>query len=369
MALHVRGARFAGLAGLGLAVLLSGCEGEKKKSPAPAAAASDAPAAPMLGGKLGQAVAQGVSGGTPSPQASAKSTGDGPPENGIFEPGVADTKLAPSAPPKIELLGEGNEPKLALSYSVPAKTERKSTALLQIRVAQQGLAPLAIDMVWKADKPKDDKAKDDKDTPPPSSFPVVVKLASMKALRGEVPKDLEKLKDTVFRYRLSRAGVITDLVVEPPKETTPAIELATGSLTDVLTEATMPLPDKPVGVGATWMVTDRTRSSGVDVVRYRVATVTKVDGKNVSLSVEVRQYAVNTALVLSVLPKDAAVSLEGYDSKGKGQLDLEMPDQPFLPAKAQVAVAMQGMLKAPEQQAGQKLAIQTETRAAIDKTP
>lgn len=367
LALHARGARRAGLVALALAVFLSGCEDEKKKTQAPAADASaHGPSGPVLGGKLGAAVAAAAS-ASPPPAAAAKTNQEGPPETGIFEPGVADTKHAPSAPPKVELFAEGSEPKIALAYGIPQKEERKSTALLQIRVAQQGLAPLALDLVWKADKPKDEKK--DKDAPPPSGQPVVVKLASVKALRGDVPKELEKLKDVVIRYRLSRSGIITDLVVEPPKESTPAIDLAMGSLEDVIHEATMPLPDKPVGVGANWMVTDRTRSSGVEVVRYRVAKVEKIDGKNVTISVEVRQYAANPKLVLPVLPKDATVSLERYESQGKGQLDLETPDPPFLPGKAQVAVVMQSLLNVPDQQAGQKPMIQTETRAALDKTP
>jgi hypothetical protein len=377
MAQRFQGAsRLACVAALGLALVgLVGCEEEKKTSaPVADAGAQDASAGPVLGGRLGAAVAAAAN-APPSANPGAPPGGAGaPPETGIFEAAAADAAQGPLAPPKIELFDTGKEPKLPLSYAFAAGAERKTAMLLQVRAAQQGNAPFVVDLVFKSDKPKDEK-KADKDkaepAPVPSGLPVSVKIAKIKPIRGDLPKELDKITDGVVRYRLSPSGVATDIAVEYPKDATPGIELVLGALADAVLAMTTPLPDKPVGVGAYWMITDRARSSGVDVVRYRVAKVEKTEGKTATISIEVRQYAANTTLGLPGLPKDVDVSLEKYEAQGKGQL--EVAADPFLPLRGQMQIAMQSLLKSanpvPGQQPGQRLVIQTDTKAVLNAAP
>src|SRR4051794_27478068 len=78
--------------------LFAGCN-EEKTPVADAGAADSGPAQPGLGGKFGAAVAAAESANAAPP----KSGGDnGPPESGIFAPGLADKAQAPGAPPKVE---------------------------------------------------------------------------------------------------------------------------------------------------------------------------------------------------------------------------------------------------------------------------
>jgi hypothetical protein len=209
----------------------------------------------------------------------------------------------------------------------------------------------------------------DKDKPAELlGLPVTVKIAEAKPLRGgDLGENLANLKDVVIRYRLMANGVPTDVAIEYPKKSSDEIELLTGALIDALMGMTVPVPDKPVGAGAYWMVTDRARSSGVDVVRYRVAKVVKIDDKTAALSLEVRQYAANTAFAMPGLPKEIQISLEKYDSQGKGEISVG-PD-PFLPSKGQFNIAMQTLLASPQQQQGQRLMVQTDVRAALSNTP
>ncbi len=362
-------ARCASVIALALVVSTVGCEDEKKPAAPVADAGTDGSAGPVVGGKLGEALAAAAQ-APPVTDAGAKDRGAGPPESGIFEPAAADAAHAPTAPPKIEIFGDGGEPKVPLSYAFSAGDERKTTLLLQVRASQQGLAPLIVELAFKAEKPKDEKNKTDKASEAvaaPSGQPVVVKLASVRAIRGDVPKELENLKDSVIRYRLGPSGIASDLAIQYPKDATPGIELVMGSLVDAVLAATVPLPEKPVGVGAYWMVTDRARSSGVDVVRYRVAKVEKLDGKRATLSLEVRQYAANTTLGLPGLPKDMPVSLERYEAQGKGEI--EVGGSRFMPERGQIGIGMQSILNAPGQKAGQQLVVQTETKAALGAAP
>ncbi len=351
-----------------LALSLVACEDEKKSntSSVDAGALDAGPTGPVLGGKLGQAVAAAAAA---RPQQTDKPDG-GPPESGIFAAGGADEAHPLSAAPKLQMFAEGGDPKVPLSYSFTAGAERKATVLLQVRAAQSQLTPLTVALVFKSDKPKDDKKKtDEQDNPAElAGLPVTVKIAEVKSLRGGgVGSDLEAFKDVVLRYRLTPAGVPTDMAIEYPKKNTEAIELVTGALIESLMAMTIPLPDKPVGVGAYWMITDRAKSSGVDVVRYRVAKVVKLEDKTATLSLEVRQYAANSTFALPGLPKEIQVALDKYESQGKGEVSLGA--DPFLPGRGQINLVMQTLLTSPQQQGAQKLMIQTDTRAALSNSP
>lgn len=361
-----------GTAVLLMAVALAACNEEKRSSSSADAGVADASTnGPVLGGKLGQAVAAAASA---APVQKSDKPDGGPPETGIFTPAAADAVHAPNAPPKIQLFAEGSDPKLPLAYTFAPGAERKATVLLQIRAAQAAITPMTVSLVFKSEKPKDekkadkDKAKEQDKPAEPSGLPVTVKFAEVKPLRGgDIGGDLENLKDVIIRYRLTTAGVPTDLAIEYPKKSTEAIELVTGSLLDAILGMTVPLPDKPVGMGAYWMVADRGRSSGVDVIRYRVAKVIKVEDKTATLSLDVRQYAANSNFALPGMPKEIQVSLDKYESQGKGEVSLG-PDA-FLPGKGQINVVMQSLLTSPQQQGQQRLMIQTDIRAALSNTP
>lgn len=370
---RVYGSLCVGTAALFMAVALAACDDGKRNTNADAGVPDAGVTGPVLGGKLGQAVAAAQSAG---PVEKQDKPDGGPPETGIFAAGAADAAFAPNAPPSVQIFEQGKDPKLPLTYAFASGSERKATILLQVRAAQAALAPLMVALVFKSEKPKDEKKKDkDKDNDKqqdkpvdPTSLPVTVKLAEVKPLRGgDVGADLENLKDVVLRYRLTPLGVPTDFAIEYPKKSSEAIELVMGSLIDAVLGMTVPLPDKPVGVGAYWMVTDRGRSSGVDMIRYRVAKVMKIDDKAATLSLDVRQYAANSNFALPGMPKDIQVSLEKYESQGKGEVTLG-PDA-FLPGKGQYNIMMQSLLASPQQQQGQKLMIQTDVRAALSNTP
>src|SRR5688572_27716245 len=100
-----------------LALAQAGCEDEKKKE----TPASDAgpTTQPLLDGKLGEAVAAaGASAAAGKGAAKGNAAADGPPEKGFFEPGSADKAHARGAPPKVEILSDGNEPREALSAKI-----------------------------------------------------------------------------------------------------------------------------------------------------------------------------------------------------------------------------------------------------------
>lgn len=312
----LRAAGFS-IAALGL---LSGCNDDKTTTVIDAGVDDAGPNKALLGGKLGAAVAAAESGS--SHAASAKAPGDGPPEAGFFPPGGADKAQPLGAPPKVEVLGEGAEPRVLLATAPPS--EQQVRLLTGYRMGQQGsLPPFDFTLAIKSAKGKDEKA----DAPQIVAKVVAVEIPGAS---GKLPKELtdglDKLKGSEVRYRLTANGAMLDMATSVPKEKSanpevdPMLDVAMRGLLEAMTLMTVPLPTKPVGVGGYWIATDRGTSFGIDVVRYRVFKVQKIEKDQATLTVDTRQYAVKNEIDLGAVAQNQKITAERFDSQGKGTI-------------------------------------------------
>jgi hypothetical protein len=104
--------------------------------------------------------------------------------------------------------------------------------------------------------------------------------------------------------------------------------------------AIAPMPDKPVGAGAYWMVIDRAGTLGIDIVRYRVFRLEKVDGQKASISIETREYSASGEADLGGQGK---LFIMQFDSQGKSTATFGggLPVLKDLDQKIQAAVGQQ----------------------------
>jgi len=126
----------------------------------------------------------------------------------------------------------------------------------------------------------------------------------------------------------------------------------------------VPAPDKPVGVGAYWMVTDRSSILGVEVIRYRVFRVQEVDKAKVKLSLEIRQYAAKP----SVQAAGEKLEVSRFESQGKGEVALILgnllaPESAY--KERMLAVEMAGGQGGPGPMGGPMKGLQAETTAEV----
>jgi hypothetical protein len=305
-----------------VAAVAAGCADEKKTQTADADAGAEQSKKPVLDSKLEAAVKAAE-----SAQASSKSKGgDGPPENGVFGPGFGDKAHPPGAPAKVELIGEGAEPRVMLAPA-PAD-EQKETVNTTVRLQGSPL-PVEYGLALKIDKPKDEKKTDG-----PKVWRVVGKVASL-SVSPQLPRDasdkLGKLKGTEIRYTIGPTGGATDLGYTLAKDADPGLgEAVVKSLVDSIGFAVPPLPQKPVGVGATWMVTDRGSTFGVEVVRYRVYKIERISDGVPFLSLDVRQYAAKDEAELG-----QKMTVKQFESQGKGRMEWSAAS--LLPPRGEVS--------------------------------
>ncbi|WP_050435955.1 hypothetical protein [Chondromyces crocatus] len=320
--------RFAGAVVVAsLLGLLAGCDDKKKpETPAAESGTEEDAGLPVNAGRLGAALASAATVGGPAPTANA-AAGQGPPENGIFAPGAAEAALPKSTPFKIEMLGEGSEPRVSLAPKHDAKAEQKSSVILSLRMGGgQGLPALDFGLSFKADKPKKDAAPAEA----PSGTAMRAKLTSVVPASmspGGLPKELvdafSNLKGSEIHYQLAANNAVSELSIELSKGAEQGLRPILDSLAEVIGLLTPALPDKPVGVGAMWMVTDRFVWPGakIPVLRYRVFKIEKIEPNGaVSFSVDTRQYAEEALAKLPDGATERPTTLDGFESSGKGSL-------------------------------------------------
>ena len=352
---------------LGALLALAGCEEEKKASTSLVDAGVDSGRS-SIDPKLAAAVAAAAATATARTDAGPDT---GPPESGIFGPGGADAAHPKGAPARVELLSEGSEPRTALKLDLASDAEQKTTVTAGVRLGAQPMPNIDFALSIKADKPKADKDK--KKAPevkapalPAGSHAMIARVADVTlsakqpgALPPEMLDQVKKMKGSQIRFALSENGAGTGYTVELPKGADPNLDVPLKAAVEVMSILTVPLPSKPVGVGAYWITTDRSDSFGIDVVRYRVFRVEKIDKNEVTLSVDCRQWAADSKISLALGPEKTELQVQQFDSQGKGRLLLA--GSPFISSSGEIAQPIHAVaLIARGGQQPQPLPIQTE---------
>ena len=322
--------------------LLVACGGDKGKVTAEDAGALDA-GSPQVNKKIAAVLDAGA---PPAPTAS----GNGPPPKGVFAPGEADRAIAPGTPATIELLDRGSEPRVALR-PLDAALPPELTITVGRKFDRQIVPPVEFHLAL-GEPPAGGKGKDGEKPPktppapaasaaasargsaapaaPPSEGLVVVyhvsDLALAKTQAAGMPPELDKalktLVGTRVELRVGPSGVILSAAAKPPKGITEGLEAFTEILVDAVAQFEVPAPDEPVGKGAYWMVSDRTLTARLPVLRYRVFRVAALEGSVAKLSVEIRQYLASAAsLQPEGLPPNTPFDVT-FDAVGRSELSL-----------------------------------------------
>jgi hypothetical protein len=145
-----------------------------------------------------------------------------------------------------------------------------------------------------------------------------------------VPKDaaeiVEKLKGSVISFAVTDTGPVgfkRELPADPKADAAlrGLDEVALRAIEQVIGEFFITAPDKAMGEGGYYMLTDRLDSMGVEVVRYRVFTVSKVMGDQAVISIDQKQYATSPRIDLPELGGQVnKIGIAQYVVQVKGQM-------------------------------------------------
>jgi len=295
---------------LSFAPLMIACEDKTTKAPADAGMASQQG---LDNPKLREAFA--------AASASAKAQAadpDGPPPGGIFQPAAADTRHAKGAPATIQIGSDGASPKVTLSRDM-TDIKGGSKASILVRTGPRAALPsVDLALTFKTEKGKaGDKAA--------GTITAKVDKATLSATQpGQIPagtdKEIAKLSGSTFKIVQGPSGGAEDIVVTPSKDTAAELKYVLFGAADMLFAMHVPVPDKPVGVGAAWIAEARTSIAGLETISYRLYRLKSIDNGAITLDVEVRQYATGPSQAMESMPKG---EMQQFESVAQGQLQLK----------------------------------------------
>jgi hypothetical protein len=308
----------AGAAGFAVPALylatLSGCD---EKSSAPAAATkSDAATDKYLTAdtKLTHALQ--------AAESASGASDNGPPPEGIFAHGVADRRHPKGKPTTYEIASEGAEPRVSLGPASGGDARPGDYGPAGLRIGEQRgrSARPTVDFTFVvAPAKKDDGGADwllatiKKAAPAPAG-------QQLGALPPGMDKEIGTLAGTDLRLQLTNDGRLGDIGVQLGKTAAPELEILGQAAVETLAIVTIPLPAKPVGVGAQWIAESRMPFEGLDVIAYRAFRVKSITDNRVHLTVDMKAYAADKHAEVQGIPKDAVFAQ--FDAELQGEMEM-----------------------------------------------
>ena len=246
----------------------------------------------------------------------------GPPQGGIFAPGVADQRHPKGKPTTVDLVAEGGEPRVSLLPSAAADSARTSSygpasLDLALQMGPRAVLPTVHYVLALGPGKKDDGGAD-------WLVADVKRALPSREQAGQLPpgteKDIGSLAGSSLRIRLTPDGRVGELESQLGKGAVSDLERLVVAASEALSFAVVPLPPKPVGVGAQWIAETRMPLSGLDVIAYRAYRVKEIDGDRLRLTLDVKAYAAGKDVLLQGVPKGA--TLEQFEAESGGELEL-----------------------------------------------
>jgi hypothetical protein len=241
----------------------------------------------------------------------------GPPPEGIFAPGVADRRHAKGAPTTVDVVNEGDEPRVTLT-GAPAAAEYGPAGIeLGMQMGPRVALP-TVDLTLTFHPAKKDDGGAD------WLVADVKKSQTAKEQLGELPPgtdaQIAALAGSQVRIKVSPDGMTSDAALDLVKGAPRELDRMAQNALESLILATVPLPPRPVGVGAQWIAESRMPMAGLDVVAYRAYRVTGIKGERLQLSFQVKGYAATDDPQFPGVP--AGAKLVQVNAEAQGELEL-----------------------------------------------
>lgn len=349
---------------LGLLVLV-GCD-EKKPPPAPTKNDPKTEAKSATDAKLEAAMAAASA---KAPAAKKTANQDGPPENGIFTAGAADKLMPLGAPPKIELVTDGAEPR-SMILSSAASWKGNATITTGMRLGPRNALPSVEYLVGLGPEKKDKK---DKDADAGAAGPLMLlgnvesaKLAAEQPgkLPDGVQKEIGKLKGSQLLWKSDEQGVAREPSSTVSKEAPADLQRSLDVAAEVMFYLSVPPPPKPVGVGAAWIAGSRQVLGSIEVISYRLYKVKSISPDGVQLTVESKEYAANDQFKIPGLPPNAPIG----QFEGTAQGEITLPAKEALAIKGTISRQITLGIKAEQAPPGSMMGIQFASEATVNRS-
>lgn len=246
-------------------------------------------------------------------------------KNGILPPGAADKIFAAGARVAVKLTSPGAEPREALAYALTTgskpQLDMNMDMVMSLQMGDQALPPTALPrMVMGLDILVGERGPDKswKIDAALERVGLQAKGPQQEAMASQMRAPMDKLKGLQLGYFISPTGHVRDIKIRMPAGFPQQAEQLLSGMNQSFEAMVTPLPEEPVGVGATWEVVTRVSSSGADLVQLATYTLKARAGTKATLDVTVKQVAAKATINPPGLPAGTTARMISFHSNGGG---------------------------------------------------
>ena len=261
-------------------------EPAKKDGPKEASASSSASAAPS----------------GPSNPAPTDASGIPASATGVLADGVADGILKSGALPIVKLVAPGEEPRAALSYEL-TEDKKQTTGMrmnldMTMQAGETAVPPTKLPQIGmnvELAAGKKEAGGDIQVTGTVTKVAITANDPSEDAMTKALSPVMNGMKGMTIKYFVSSKGRARDVQVTMPPGADANATQVLEQMKQSFDSMVAPLPDEPVGVGASWVVISRLKT-GADILQFTTYTLKSRKGAKVELDTAVKQLAASAAL-------------------------------------------------------------------------
>jgi hypothetical protein len=252
----------------------------------------------------------------------------------------------PKASTQVELLAPGAEPRQELRFQPKVNTKQITTITTNMdavgSLSGQPMPSIKIPAsvmkmettITQVDANGDIHSQfsftDADVTPAPDSPPEVVNMlrSALKLIVG--------LKGTSI---VDNRGQIKAGNIELPEASDPITNQLFKQISNSLAQASSPLPQEAVGIGAKWRVASQLNVSGINLSQSTIYELVALKDNVATFNVSLEQQAQSQKLSLPGMPAGATFTLKSLKSQGQGQI--VVPLDMAIPVRSTISVRSQ----------------------------
>lgn len=282
----------------------------------------------------------------------------------------------PSSTPTVKLLSPGAEPRRALRYQPVVGATSEVTLTMRMKMAMRAddhaipsgtIPPMAITLASKvlSVAPNGDA----KIQLTVLRLSVVAGSTADANTRNVLEQGLKVVEGMKMTATVNARGVSTGVTVQLAKEVPAGLQQLVGSLSRSMEQMANPLPEAPVGAGASWRSTVELTREGLQLKQTTTTTLVRIEGNVIDLSIEVTQSAPPQSAQLPGLPPGVEARVETYRGGGSSTTRVDLADVLPVSVTGQSKNQTRMLIKRGEEQSRLDIEVEVGTEVTRTATP
>lgn len=254
-----------------------------------------------------------------------KAAEEAPTEPPTEPPSGAEAEVDVESPPTVELVDAGAEPRQPLGFVFPPGAKQSLTVKSAWKISTIYGPMLSVESIMPSITYElETEVKES--TPERAQFALEVKKVSVEGGEKVQPAQLEAVKKSVSSiqgakgaFSINRRGMVEEFELDAPSDDSLIVHDMVDQLEQAVRAYSVPLPEEPVGKGATWTASQVIEQRTAKIRQTTTFTLADAQGKKVEATSKHEAAAPTQNIKMPGSRSGASFKLDGVEFSGSGK--------------------------------------------------